>query len=167
MIVALLTAGAASALYGEIDLGAWRAYERLEEDWIRERHSLLIAQSPEAAGAAALDLDLKLAELQRRSREFRYLKRRNPQELRGGIWQLSWLPLTGKHRSSLLARDADYRRHEQRIRELNDTLHAHPEYESFRQAQTRLWKTPEYKRIHRRYTGRLQELQRVYGRDAF
>jgi hypothetical protein len=39
MIEALLAAGTASALYGELDPAAWRAYERLEEDWIRERHA--------------------------------------------------------------------------------------------------------------------------------
>ena len=27
----------------------------------------------------------------------------------------------------------------------------------------RLWKTPEYRSVHRRYSGRMQELNRAYG----
>src|SRR5688572_18870770 len=94
MIETLLGLGAASALHAALDTPTWRSYESVEEAWIRDRHALLIMQSPAAEAPAQIDLELKLAELQRRKIQFRHLMKRNPQQLRGGVWQLSWLPFT-------------------------------------------------------------------------
>jgi hypothetical protein len=163
MIESLLGLGAAGILHAALDSTAWRAYESVEEAWIRDRHELLVKYTPAAAGAAEIDLDLKLAELYRRSMQFKYLLKRNPRQLRGGVWQLSWLPITESQKAELEAADAAYRRHERKIRQLSQALREHPDYDVFRQAQTRLWKTPDYKEIHRRYSGRMQELQKMYG----
>jgi hypothetical protein len=160
---ALLGLGAGTALYtSPLNHGAWRAYEAVEEAWIRDRHALLLEQYPECAEAAAIDLELKLAELQRRGLQFDYLARTNPQQLRGGMWQLSWLPLADSEKSEAAAQSAAYRKQEARIRLLTSELRKHPSYESFHRSQTRLWKTPEYRSLHRRYSGRLQELNRIY-----
>lgn len=167
LIETLIGLGAAGALYGAVDSTAWRAYEAVEEQWIRDRHALIVAQAPGAAGAARVDLELKLAELQRRALEFKHLLRSNPRQLRGGVWQLSWLPLSDQERESLQSNDAAYRRQDDQIRRLVASLRRHAEYERLRQAQMRLWKTPEYKEIHRKYSGRVQELHRHYGGGAF
>jgi hypothetical protein len=166
MIESLLGLGAAGILHAALDSTAWRAYESVEEAWIRDRHELLVKYSPAAAGAAEIDLDLKLAELHRRSMEFMYLLKRNPKQLRGGVWQLSWLPMTETEKSNLENADQAYRRHERKIRRLSQALRDHADYDAFRQAQTRLWKTPEYREIHRKYSGRMQELQKTYGRHG-
>ena len=163
MIETLLGLGAAGVLYGAVDSNAWRAYEAVEEEWIRDRHLLVVSQAPDAAAAAQVDLDLKLAELHRRALEFKYLLRHNPRQLRGGVWQLSWLPLSDLDREALQMNEAAYRRQDEQIRRLAASLRKHPEYERLRQAQMRLWKTPEYKEIHRKYSGRVQELHRQYG----
>jgi hypothetical protein len=164
MIESLLGLGAAGILHAALDTNAWRAYESVEEAWIRERHELLVKYTPAAAGAAEIDLDLKLAELHRRSMQFKYMLKRNPRQLRGGVWQLSWLPITDAEKAELENADSAYRRHERKIRQLSQALREHADHDAFRQAQTRLWKTPEYKEIHRRYSGRMQELQKMYGR---
>jgi hypothetical protein len=164
MIETLLGLGVASVAYAALDSTAWRAYESVEEAWIRDRHDLLVKHSPAAIDAAEIDLNLKLAELQRRAMQFRYLLKRNPQQLRGGVWQLSWLPLSEREKAELESSDAAYRRQERKIRQLSHALREHGDYNAFRQAQTRLWKTPEYKEIHRRYSGRMQDLQKMYGR---
>jgi hypothetical protein len=163
MIEALLGLGAAEVLYAALDSTAWRAYESVEESWIRGRHELLVRQSPAAAAAAQIDLELKLAELQRRALQFKHLLKSNPKQLRGGVWQLSWLPFTNREKTQLESSDAAYRRQERKIRQLSKTLREHGDYQAFRHAQTRLWKTPEYKEIHRKYSGRMQDLQRMYG----
>jgi hypothetical protein len=163
MIETLLCMGAAGALHAALDIDAWRAYESVEEAWIRDRYALLVNQSPNAAAAARIDLDLKLAELHRRALQFRYLFKRNPRQLRGGVWQMSWLPLTERDHDELLSADPAYKLQERRIRDLGQALREHPDYDGFRQAQTHLWKTPEYKEIHRRYSGRMQDLQTTYG----
>jgi hypothetical protein len=163
MIETLLGLGAASVLHAALDSTAWRAYESVEEAWIRDRHTLLVKHSPNAQMAAEIDLDLKLAELQRRAMQFKHLLRRNPRQLRGGVWQLSWLPLTEGEKSELESTDAAYRRQERKIRQLGEQLRQHADYDAFRHAQTRLWKTPEYKEIHRKYSGRMQELQKLSG----
>ena len=163
MIETLLGLGAAGVLHAALDSSAWRAYESVEDAWIRDRHALLVKHSPNAQMAAEIDLNLKLAELQRRAMQFKHLLRRNPRQLRGGVWQLSWLPLTDREKSELESADSAYRRHEKKIRQLAEDLRQHADYDAFRHAQTRLWKTPEYKELHRQYSGRMQELQKIYG----
>lgn len=164
---AILALGAGTALYcTALDQAAWRAYEAVEEAWIRDRHGVLVDQCPECPEAASIDLELKLAELQRRGMQFQYLSRYKPQQLRGGMWQLSWLPLTEAELTKLAATNLAYRKQDEKVRRLTEELREHPEYEDFRRAQMRLWKTPEYYSVHRRYTGRLQELNRLYGGTA-
>jgi hypothetical protein len=164
---ALLGMGAGTALYcSALDQGAWRAYEAVEEAWIRDRHALLVEQCPDCSDAAALDLELKLAELQRRALQFAYLSKHNPRQLRGGMWQLSWIPLTDAELTRMAAADPAYRRQDEKVRKLTEALRQHEQYNDFHRAQTRLWKTPEYHSVHRRYSGRLQELNRIYGGTA-
>jgi hypothetical protein len=167
MIESLLGLGAASVVHAALDSNAWRAYESVEDAWIRDRHALLIKQSPQVETAAQIDLDLKLAELQRRAIQFRHLMKRNPRQLRGGVWQLSWLPFTEQQKSNLESADPAYKRQEMKIRELSQSLREHPDYDAFRNAQMHLWKTPEYKEIHRRYSGRMQDLHKLYGGAGF
>jgi hypothetical protein len=163
LMSALLGLGAGSALCGTaLDIGAWRAYEAVEEAWIRDRHALIVEQCPECAGPAAIDLELKLTELQRRGVQFQYLSKHHPEQLRGGMWQLSWIPLSARDTVRMLATSAPYREYEDKIRRLSATLRSTPHYEHFRSSQTRVWKTPEYRSVHRRYSGRLYELNRIY-----
>jgi hypothetical protein len=161
---ALLGLGSGTAICSSaLDQSAWRSFEAVEEAWIRDRHALLLDQCPECTEAAAIDLDLKLAELQRRGLQFQYLARHSPRELRGGMWQLSWLPMSANEISKMMASTPAYRQQEEKIRRLADELRKSPDYVEFRRAQMRLWKTPEYRSVHRRYSGRLQELNRAYG----
>jgi hypothetical protein len=164
---ALLGLGAGTALYSStLDPAAWRAYEAVEEAWIRDRHALLLAQCPDCADAADLDLELKLAELQRRALQFEYLSKHNPRQLRGGMWQLAWIPLKDAELARLATTMPAYRKQDEKVRRLTETLRHHEQYDEFHRAQTRLWKTPEYRSVHRRYSGRLQELNRIYGETA-
>lgn len=163
MLEALMTLGAASVLHGSLDASSWRAYESVEEAWIRDRHLLLIKQNPAVAAVAQIDLELKLAELHRRGIQFRHLLKSSPSQLRGGVWQLSWLPVTEKDSAEMLSADASYRRQDARIRELSEKLRNHPDHQLLRYAQTHSWKTIEYKEIHRRYSGRMQELNKRHG----
>ena len=119
--------------------------------------------APSVRNQPSIDLELKLAELRRRAMQFRYLSKHHPDQLRGGMWQLSWLPLSGDL-TDLLATNAAYRQNEETIRNLTEGLRKHATYEGFRKAQMRLWKTPDYRFVHRRYSGRLQELNQAYGR---
>jgi hypothetical protein len=98
-ITTLLGLGSGTSVYGSsLNRNAWRAYEAVEEAWIRERHALLI--------------ELKLAELHRRAMQFRYLGKHHPDQLRGGMWQLSWLPMTGADLRNLLETSPAYRHNE-------------------------------------------------------
>jgi hypothetical protein len=164
MLETLLGLGAAGMLHAALDASAWYEYESVEEAWIRDRYALLVKQSPNAEAAAQIDLELKLAELERRAMQFRHLMKRDPRQLRGGVWQLSWLPFTDRERADLESADPAYKRQERKIRELSRRLREHPDYDAFRTAQTHLWKTLEYKEIHRRYSGRIQELQNKQSR---
>lgn len=146
-----------------LDISAWRAYEAVEEAWIRDRHALVLEQCPECAAPAAIDLELKLVELQRRAFQFLYVSKNSPRQLRGGMWQLSWIPLSGRDTGRMVTESPQYRECEEKIRRLAAALRSEARYELFRSAQTRLWKTPEYRAIHRRYSGRLYELNRIYG----
>jgi hypothetical protein len=160
----LLGLGAGTAIYcSTLDEAAWRAYEAVEEAWIRDRHALLVEQCPESVDAAALDLELKLAELQRRALQFQYLNKHNPRALRGGMWQLAWIPLSDAELARIAGSSLAYRKQDEKVHQLTAALRQHERYEDFRRAQTRLWKTPEYHSVHRRYSGRLQELNRIYG----
>lgn len=164
---AILGLGAGTAICSSaLDQTAWRSYEAVEEAWIRDRHALLIEQCPECCDAAAIDLELKLAELHRRGLQFQYLARYSPQQLRGGMWQLSWLTLSTNDISRMLSKSPSYRLLEETIRRLGEELRKAPDYDVFRRAQMRLWKTPEYRSVHRRYSGRLQELNRAYSGSA-
>jgi hypothetical protein len=163
LMSALLGLGAGTNLYGTaLDSGAWRAYEAVEEAWIRDRHALILEQCPDCAGPAAIDLELKLTELQRRSIQFQYLSKHNPYELRGGMWQLSWIPISARDTLKMLAASPQYREFEEKIQRLAAMLRKDPHYDHFRSSQIRLWKTPEYRSVHRRYSGRLNELNRIY-----
>lgn len=163
LLEAILGLGATAALYGTLDASAWTAYEAVEEAWIRDRYELLIDQAPGAAAAARLDLDLKIADLQRRGVQFRHILTRDPNLLRGGVWQLTSLPLSEEDNAEILSASPEYRSRCERVRQLGEALRRHPEYEALRRAQVRLWKTPQYREVHRRYTGRMQELQLQYG----
>jgi hypothetical protein len=166
-ITTLLGLGSGTTVYGSaLDRNAWRAYEAVEEAWIRDRHALLLEQCPECSDAACIDLELKLAELHRRPMQFQYLSKHHPDQLRGGMWQLSWLPMSDADVLDLLAANPAYRHNEEIIRKLTGDLRNHPSYDPFRKAQTRLWKTPDYRFVHRRYSGRLQELNKVYSSAA-
>lgn len=163
MLESLFGLGAGTVLCHSLDFSGWRAYEAVESAWIQDRHNLLVDQFPAFGGAASLDLELKLAELQRRGMQFRYLSQVHPRALRGGVWQLAWLPWNEKDSAALAAQDVTYRRQDEHIRVLTGELRHHPEYNQLRLAQTRLWKTPEYKDLHRRYTSQIQNLQNLYG----
>jgi hypothetical protein len=166
MLETLLGLGAVSTLYASLDSTAWQAYEAVEEAWIRDRHELLVQHAPAASAAAKIDLDLKLEDLQRRAVQFRHLLGCDPAILRGGIWQMTALPVSDGENAEMLAELPDYRKKCERIRQLTDVLRQHPQYEALRRAQIRLWKTPQYRDVHRRYMGRMQELQRLYGGGA-
>jgi hypothetical protein len=163
---ALLGLGATAALYGSLDATAWTAYEAVEDQWIRDRHELLLEQAPMVAQAARLDLTLKLADLERRAMQFRQILGRDPNFLRGGIWQLTSLPVSDEDNTELMNANPEYRKRCERVRQLGEILRKHPQYETLRRAQVRLWKTPQYRDAHRRYTGRMQELQMQYGPGA-
>jgi hypothetical protein len=79
---------------------------------------------------------------------------------------VAWIPLTDAELARMVLTDPAYRKQDEKIRRLNDALRKHPSYQDFHRAQTRLWKTPAYHSVHRRYTGRLQELNRVYSGAA-
>lgn len=166
-ITTLLGLGSGTALYcAALDHAAWRAYEAVEEAWIRDRHALLVEQCPDCSDAAALDLELKLAELQRRAMQFEYLSKHNPRQLQGGMWQLTSIPLSDVELARVAAASPAYRKLDAQVRKLAEALRQHAQYEDFHRAQTRLWKTPDYHAVHRRYSGRLQELNRIYGAPA-
>jgi hypothetical protein len=167
LLEALLGFGATAAvLYGSLDTAAWTAYEAVEEAWIRDRHELLLEQAPACVQAARIDLEFKLADLQRRGMQFRHIQSRDPNLLRGGIWQLTALPVSEEDDREILSSSPDYRKQYDRVRQLGEALRRHPQYEILRRAQVRLWKTPQYRDAHRRYTGRMQELQQNYGSGA-
>lgn len=159
----MLGIGSGTALYcSALDRSAWRAYEAVEEAWIRDRHALLVEQCPDCADAAAIDLELKLAELQRRALQFEYVSKHNPRLLQGGMWQLASIPLSDAELGKMASASAMYRKQDALVRRLSDTLRQHPDYDNFHRAQTRLWKTPDYHSVHRKYSGRLQELNRIF-----
>jgi hypothetical protein len=163
LLEAMLGLGLANAAYGSMDLTAWQAYETVEEAWIRDRHQLLVQHTPAAVSAARVDLELKLADLNRRAIQFRHLLSCNPGLLRGGVWQMTSLPVSEPENAEMASKMPDYRTETERIRQMMDSLRSHPQYETLRRAQIRLWKTPQYREIHRKYMGRMQELQQLYG----
>jgi hypothetical protein len=116
--------------------------------------------------AARLDLDIKLADLQRRSIQFRHLLATNPALLRGGIWQLVALPVAEEESAEMLRTQPEYRKLSERVRQLTEELRLHSQFDMLRRSQVRLWKTPQYREIHRRYMGRMQDLQRLYNHQA-
>lgn len=158
---ALLGLGASQALFA-LDLSAWRAYEAVEEAWIRDRYELLVQEAPGAPAAASLDLEVRLADLRKRAIEFRVLSARDQSLLHGGIWQLASLPVTPPVQRELMG-NPEYRKVCDSVRRLTDQLRRHPQFSILQKAQMRLWKTPQYRDIHRRYTGKMQDLQRMYG----
>ncbi len=163
LIGAILGLGSVSVVNAALDVSAWRAYAGVEEDWIWQRHSLVVKEFPNLAGVAKLYNELRLAELQRRGLQFGHLSKTRPNALRGGILQFGWLPWTEKDTAAQSAADAEYAKKDRYIRSLTEALRQHPDYDILRQSQTKVWKLPEYKEMHRRYTGRLQELQAFYG----
>jgi hypothetical protein len=162
---AMLGLHAAGSLYGSYDGTMWRAYEAVEEAWIRDRFELVIQHAPAALNAARVDLELKLVDLQRRGIQYRHLLATNPSALRGGVWQLTELSSSEAETSALSKTLPEYRKHTERIRQMTVALRSHPQYEILRRAQIRLWKTPQYREIHRKYMGRMQELQNQYGQS--
>jgi hypothetical protein len=163
-ITALLGLGSGTAVGGTtLNWDAWRAFESIEEAWIRDRHALLTEQCPSCSAAAHIDLELKLAELRRRAMQFQHLRRHHPYFLRGGMWQLAALPMTNSDLTELLDENQEYRDNEELIRKRTEQLRKRSDYEEFLAAQTRLWKTPDYRSVHRRYSSRLNELNKAYG----
>ena len=150
-------------LFASMDLDAWRAYEGVEEGWIRDRYELVVQHAPAAVNAAKADLELKLADLSRRGMQFRHLLACSPAVLRGGVWQLTSLPVSESENAEMLSKLPEYRRQSEQLKQMTDALRSHPQYGILRKAQLRLWKTPHYREIHRKYMGRMQELQQVYG----
>lgn len=166
-ITTLLGLGSGTAIGGAtLNRDAWRAFESIEEAWIRDRHALLTEQCPSCSGAAHIDLELKLAELRRRAMQFQHLRRRHPDQLRGGMWQLASLPVTNADLTDLWADNPEYRENEELIHKRTDELRKHPQYEGFRAAQTQLWKSSDYRFVHRLYSSRLNELNKAYGSAA-
>lgn len=160
---ALLCLGSGTSLLcSGLDESAWRAFEVVEETWIRERHALLSQQCPTCPEAAEVDLALKLAELRRRALQFEYVLKHKPRLLRSGIAQLASFALEDAELTRIAAGNSEYRRLDERVRRLAQDLRGCPQYDEFRKAQMRLWKTPEYHSLHRRYSARLKELNRVY-----
>lgn len=153
----------ACSLASGLDLSGWKAYEDVEAQWLRDKRDLLTEQFPGTCEAAELDLELKLAELRRRGHHFAYLLQRDPGRLRGGIWQLQWIQFSLEEGFALTAKSPAYRRNNELIRRLTKRLREHPEHAEFRRAQSHLFRTPEYKEIHRKYMGRMQDLHQVYG----
>ena len=156
----LIALGAGSTVHAFSDQAAWQAYEAVEEAWLRNRHELLMQQAPAAMSAAAIDLEIRLTYLKKRAMEFQYLQKAEPPTQRIPVWQFGATQLSSARVADLQRSSLPYRKCEERIRQLTDMLRHHPEYEILRRAQIRLWKTPDYREAHRRYMGRLQELQK-------
>ena len=71
--------------------------------------------------------------------------------------------MTDSDLTDLLADNPEYRQNEEPNPDPDRRLRKHPNLREFRAAQTQLWKTPDYRLIHRRYSGRLKELNKAYG----
>jgi hypothetical protein len=164
--VLLLGAGALNSAYGSPDSTAWQSFEAVEEGWIRDRYELLTRNAPGAIDAARIDLQLHLAELNRRAIQFRHLLSCNPAAVRGSVWQLAELSVSDSENAEMLSKLPEYRKELDRIKQLSEALRAHPQYDDLRRAQVRLWKTPQYREIHRKYMGKMQELQQLYTADT-
>jgi len=103
---------------------------------------------------------VRLTDLRKRAMEFEHIVSRDASLLNGGVWQMISLPLSAQCRKEL-NRVPHYRQIMAQIAQLTDSLRRHPQYAYLQHAQMRLWKTPQYVEAHRRYTGRMQELQRT------
>jgi hypothetical protein len=160
-----MSLSAAGVAIAGLDATAWKAYEAVEEAWIHERHGMLVQQAPAALNAARLDLEVRLLELQRKALQFRHIQKCDPGLVGGAIWRLTSMSVPHAEQSHLET-SAEYRRLDERIRQLDTALTGHLQYSILKRAQARLWKTPQYRDAHRRYTGRLQELQAQYGSPA-
>lgn len=160
LMQAVVALGSGRVLHAAVDASTWRAYQAVEESWIRDRHELLIQEAPTVILAAQIDLEVRLADLRKRAMEFEHIASRDASLLSGGIWQMVSLPLTPQCRKEL-GRAPQYRQILAEITQLADSLRRHPQYPYLQHAQMRLWKTPQYVEAHRRYTGRMQELQRT------
>ena len=63
----LVCLGVTALAANAFDPSAWKAYEAVEEAWIRECHAFVIQQAPAAVGVAQMDLEIKLTELRLRA----------------------------------------------------------------------------------------------------
>ena len=160
LMQAVVALGSGRVLHAAVDASTWRAYQAVEESWIRDRHELLIQEAPTVILAAEIDLEVRLADLRKRAIEFEHVASRDSSLLNGGVWQMTSLPLSAQCRKEL-NRLPQYRRIIAQLTQLTDSLRRHPQYPYLQHAQMRLWKTPQYVEAHRRYTGRMQELQRT------
>ncbi|MBC8166271.1 MAG: hypothetical protein H7Y20_10405 [Bryobacteraceae bacterium] len=163
VLEAMIGLSSTAALHASTDLNAWNAYEAVEEGWIRDRHELMLIHAPQSADVALLDLEVKLADLKQRGIQFRHLLSHDPRVLRGGVWQLTSLPISQSEAALMIATNTEYRKQRDRVRHLTEGLRRHPGYAVLQKEQVRLWKTPQYQEIHRRYMGKMQELQRMSG----
>ena len=95
--------------------------------------------------------------------QFRFLLNRDSALLRGGVWELTSLSVSPEEQAEMLATIPEYRRQEEQVHQLAETLRRNPQYAILQRAQIRLWKTPQYRDMHRRYMGRMQDLQKSFG----
>jgi hypothetical protein len=162
ILPALTSLTATGVAVAGLDSTAWKAYEAVEEAWLHERHGMLVQQAPAALNAARLDLEIRLAELHRKALQFRHIQKCDPTLVGGAVWRLITLSLSSDE-SSHLEITPEYKKLEEKIQRLDASLTRHAQYSILKRAQSRLWKTPQYRNAHRRYTGRLQDLQAQYG----
>lgn len=156
----------AVTLSASADNQFWKAWEAAEEAWIRDRHELLIREAPAALNAAALDLEVRLVDLRRRSYEFRRVAGRDRAFPRSGMGALSEFSISPVERAEMMDTLPGYRKEDERLRQLDSALRRHPQYSMLLRAQLHVMKTPQYREIHRRHAGRMQDLYRLYGSVA-
>ena len=144
-------------------LKAWNVYTEAQRYWQQELAEFLTRHQPDLKDLIALNRDLQLAMIEKRSLEFQYLLKAHPERIvtdhdMSRFANFDW----DDHDAEALREvNPEFAHVEERIKDLREHNDGHPQWPALRAAHQSLAKDPGYQVVHRRFQEQITQAEKI------
>lgn len=144
-------------------LKARNVYTGAQRHWQQELAQFLTRHQPDLQDLIALNRDLQLAMIERRSLEFQYLLKVHPERIvtDQGIARFANFDWSDQDAEELRRVNPAFAQIEERIKDLRQRNDSHPNWPALREAYQSLAKDPEYQVIYKRFQEQVAQAEKI------
>lgn len=144
-------------------LKAWHVYTDAQRHWQQELAEFLTRHQPELKDLIALNRDVQLAMIEKRSLEFQYLLKVDPERIvtDQGMSRFTNFDWDNQDAQELRQVNPAFAQVEERIKDLRQRSDSHPQWPVLREAHQSLAKDPEYEVIYDRFQEKVTQAEQI------